>query len=177
MSLVRIRSGGGNGREFLASEATLNCCPYFEAKLNRWSIGSGITVELDMDDESVAVILNLLRYGPAAVPTLPGSLQAKVLKDADYLGVPREKWGHLTAEKTSRERRRNWEDGLRFEHCPQCSEYTVIRIWQCVGCKDVVTDVHDKINGEYPRKWIKTCGCKTCEVSLAKSIPLCLVCG
>jgi hypothetical protein len=92
--LVRICAGDGTVHR--VSRATLAGCSYFQAKLARWESD---VIELDVDDAPLRVVLTLLRYGAAAVPSLEPSLRLMVAKDADYLGVPRPLWAHLTADK------------------------------------------------------------------------------
>ncbi len=179
--LVRICAG--DGTHHCVSRALLTTCEYFAAKLARWDT-TGI-LELDVDDASLRTILTLLRYGPPAAPELEPALRVKVLRDADYLGVPKVLWEHLASEKdTTREewnQLAEWERtsaSAQLDVCNGCHQVARRRKWHCVSCNAPV----DERRTFSPQKAIvsgryRIHDCEKCGIDFVKQKEVCLVCG
>lgn len=138
MELVSLQSG--NGRIHYATKATLYACSYFQSKLERWN--TQYTIQLDMDDDSLEVILTLLRYGPEGHCPLNNVLRTKVKKDAGYLGLPFHiiKW----LEPPTKEEVIEMEKEARsfMEDCRICHQKGSMVRWRCIDCKESATEVY-----------------------------------
>jgi hypothetical protein len=177
--LIRVRSGDGS--EHLVSRASLVACDYFRTKLAGWESGA---IELDVDDASLRVVLTLLRYGAEAVPSLSAPLRAMVLKDVDYLGVPKGTWLHLAEDRllpAARDRMYEWEQSAaaRFGQCKYCSQYGLQHRWCCVGCGAPVDENRTctRANSCGPAGYFVIHECGKCGIGLARRAEACLVCG
>jgi len=78
---VRLRACGGS--QFVVSRKTLQYTILHP--VSKWDPYP--IVKLDMDPDSVAVIVTFLRYGQNAIGTLHGELAYKVIRDATILGL------------------------------------------------------------------------------------------
>jgi hypothetical protein len=167
----------GDGTLFYATRATLTKAPYFEAKLARWETGA---VELDMDADSLRVLLTLLRYGPEAAPRLDPCVARKVAVDAQYLGIECPEFQPVALPGRGEIERALSE---RYSTCGGCCCHGVAPgHWECAECGHIAA----YRQGETPEntqgaremahlvgRWCAGCG----QVAYARSVGRrCVVC-
>lgn len=177
--LVVLQSG--NSKVHYATRVTLSPCTYFQSKLARWNTED--TIQLDMDDESLSIILTLLRYGPEGQHPLDPWTHAKVRKDAMYLGLPDDiiKWLYRD-EKEEDEifQSETMDDAERkldqWFVCTNCHQRTAMDRWKCIGCKSLTSNEVFDTHRPYPID-VRLHKCKKCNrVEFTRRVVICLTC-
>jgi hypothetical protein len=138
------------------SRNTLEGSSYFSALLSgKWSQtttaldGAEVCI-VDCDDDSLAVLLTLLRYGAGGLPPLEAHQKTKLAKDADYYGLDLKLWSELveaapiepkTAHPCDSDELRQWDaaEHRNMRQCRRCNCFTATAIRQCSTCRGAVS--------------------------------------